>query len=71
MARKLHQIKGDLEENRATYFLPLEVWCLLAPNQTGGKIVVASGASMHMLSKKDLISAPRLVAFIAGLLMDP
>ena len=58
VARKLHQIKGDLEENRATYFSPSEVWCLPAPNQSGGKNCRSSGSlHMHMPSKRDLISA--------------
>ena len=47
------------EKNRATFFSPSENWCLpastLKPEER--EFVVDSGASMHMISKKDLIDA--------------
>ena len=47
------------EKNKAAFFSPSENWCLLAstlqPEER--EFVVDSGASMHMISKKDLNSA--------------
>ena len=47
------------EHQRATFFSPSEKRCLpasaLKPEE--GKLVVDSGASMHMISKKDLSDA--------------
>ena len=48
------------EYQRATFFSPSENWCLLAPSNLKleeREFVVDSGASMHMISKKDLNSA--------------
>ena len=47
------------EKNRATFFSPSENRCLLAstPKPEEREIVVDSGASMHMISKKDLNDA--------------
>ena len=48
------------EKNKATFFSPSENWCLLAPSNLKPEerqFVVDSGASMHMMSKKDLNSA--------------
>ena len=47
------------EHERATFFSLSENWCLLASNLEleERKFVVDSGASMHMISKKDLNSA--------------
>ena len=48
------------EKHKATFFSPSENWCLPAPlNQKPEEreFVVDSGASMHMISKKDLNSA--------------
>ena len=54
--QKYPQIKG---ENKATFFSPSENWCLpastLKPEER--EFVVDSGASMHMIGKKDLNSA--------------
>ena len=46
------------EKNKATFFSPSENRCLLESNLELGEreIVVDSGASMHMISKKDLNS---------------
>ena len=47
-------------ENEAAFFSPSENWCLLAPSNLKleqREFVVDSGASMHMISKKDLNSA--------------
>ena len=60
MARKLYKIKGDMDENRATFFSLSKIWCLPAPSSIKPeerKFVVDSGASMHMLSRTDLNSA--------------
>ena len=47
------------EQERATFFTPSENWCLpassLKPDER--EIGVDSGASMHMISKKDLSDA--------------
>ena len=47
------------EKNRATFFSPSENWCLPASTlkREEREFVVDSGASMHMISKKDLNSA--------------
>ena len=47
------------QQNKATFFSLLEVWCLPAPSVTKPEeteFVVDSRASMHMLSRKDLNS---------------
>ena len=49
-----------MERDRATFFSPSENWCLLAPSSLKPEereFVVDSGASMHMISKKDLSDA--------------
>ena len=52
-------VKKYKEKNRATFFSPSENRCLpastLKPEER--EFVVDSGASMHMISKKDLNSA--------------
>ena len=48
------------EKYKATFFLPTNEWCLPAPSgikPEEREFVVDSGASMHMLSRKDLNSA--------------
>ena len=48
------------EHERATFFSPLENWCLLVPSNlklVEREFVVDSGASMYMISKKDSNSA--------------
>ena len=47
------------EKDKATFFSPSEIRCLLASNfkLEDREFVVDSGASMHMISKKDLNSA--------------
>ena len=48
------------EKHKTTFFSPLENWCLPSPstiNPEEREFVVDSGASMHMISKKDLNSA--------------
>ena len=54
--QKCVEIKG---ENKATFFSPSENWCLPASNlkPEEREFVVDSGASMHMISKKDLSDA--------------
>ena len=51
----------EAQRKRTNLFFSLtEVWCLPAPSATKpeeGKFVVDSGASMHMLSRKDLNAA--------------
>ena len=60
-AWKLAKSVLDLKErDRATFFSPSENWCLLAPSNLKleeREFVVDSGASTHMISKKDLNSA--------------
>ena len=54
--QKCIQVKG---ENKATFFSPLENWCLLSPSTIEPEereFVVDSGALLHMISKKDLNS---------------
>ena len=48
------------EKHKATFFSPWENWCLPAPSTIKPQerdFVVDSGASMHMISTKDLNSA--------------
>ena len=56
LAKSILKLK---EKNRAAFFSPAENWCLpastLKPEER--EFVVDSGASMHMISKKDLNSA--------------
>ena len=57
MARCILKVK---EEHKTAFFSPSENWCLPAPSAIKPKereFVVDSGASMHMISKKDLTSA--------------
>ena len=45
------------EKNKVAFFSPSENWCLLASSNLKpeeGEFVIDSGASMHMISKKDL-----------------
>ena len=54
--QKCIQVKG---ENKATFFSPLENWCLLSTSTIEPEereFVVDSGALLHMISKKDLNS---------------
>ena len=54
---KNHKIKG---ETKTAFFSPSENWCLPAPSTLKSEereFVVDSGASMHIISKKDLNSA--------------
>ena len=56
MARCILKLK---EKHKTTFFSPSENWCLLAPSTIKPEereFVVDSGAAMHMISKKDLIS---------------
>ena len=54
--QKYSKIEG---EKRAVFFTPSENWCLPASNlkPEEREFVVDSGASMHMISKKDLSDA--------------
>ena len=57
LAKKIQKLK---EKNKTTFFSPSENWCLPAPSTLEPEereFVVDSGASMHMISKKDLNSA--------------
>ena len=57
MARCILNLK---EKHKTTFFSPSENWCLLSPSTIkpeGREFVVDSGASMHMMRKKDLNSA--------------
>ena len=56
LAKNVFNLK---EHERATFFSPSENWCLLASNfePEEREFVVDSGASMHMISKKDLSKA--------------
>ena len=57
LAKKILKLK---EKDKTTFFSPSVVWCLPAPSVIKPKereFVVDSGASMHMLSRKDLNSA--------------
>ena len=56
LAKVVYKFKN---KNKATFFSPSEVWSLPAPSSKKleeREFVVDSGASMHMLSKKDLSS---------------
>ena len=55
LAKNILKLK---EKNEAAFFSPSENWCLPASSLKPGKreFVVDSGASMHMISKKDLNS---------------
>ena len=56
LAKKIQKIK---EKHKPAFFSPSENWCLLAPSSIKPEereFVVDSGASMHMISKKDLNS---------------
>ena len=58
--RLAKNILKSKEKHKTTFFSPSENWCLFAPSTIKpGKreFVVDSGASMHMVSKKDLDSA--------------
>ena len=53
------KISKKKEKDKTAFFSPSENRCLLAPNLKleERELVVDSGASMHMISKKDLNSA--------------
>ena len=55
LARKIHKLKA---ENKATFYSLVEIKALVlvSKNTEESMFVVDSGASMHMLSKKDLSS---------------
>ena len=49
-----------MEKKKTTFFSPTKKWCLLSPSEIKPgerKIVVDSGASVHMISRKELNSA--------------
>ena len=53
LAKSVHKLK---EKNSAAFFSPSENWCLFAPSTLKPEereIVVDSGASMHMISKRN------------------
>ena len=57
LAKKILKFK---EKHKTTFFSPSENWCVPAPSTIKPEereFVVDSGASMHMISKKDLNSA--------------
>ena len=56
VAKSVFKLK---ERDKATFFSPSENWCLPASNlkPEEREFVVDSGASMHMISKKDLSDA--------------
>ena len=57
LARKIHKLT---KEDKAAFYSPSEEWILPAAstmNPEGKEFVVDSGASMHMVSKKDLNEA--------------
>ena len=56
LAKKIQKLK---EEDKTAFFSPSENWCLPAPStlKPEEREFVDSGASMHIISKKDLISA--------------
>ena len=57
LAKNILKLK---ETDEATFFPPTNEWCLPAPSvikPEDREFVVDSGASMHMLSRKDLNSA--------------
>ena len=55
LAKHIYKLR---ENDKAAFYFPAEVWVLPAAStkRTGGKRVVDSEASMHMVSKKDLKS---------------
>ena len=56
LAKKILKLK---EKDKTAFFSPSEKWCLPAPSNLipeEREFVVDSGASMHMISKKDLNS---------------
>ena len=57
LAKNIFKLK---ETDKATFFSPTNEWCFPAPSSTKLEerdFIVDSGASMHMLSRKDLNSA--------------
>ena len=57
LAKNIQKFK---EKHKTTFFSPSENWCLPAPSTIKPEekeFVVDSGASMHMISKKDLSNA--------------
>ena len=57
LAKNILKLK---EKHKTTFFSPSENWCLPAPSNLESverELVVDSGASMHMLSRKDMNSA--------------
>ena len=57
LARKIYKLK---QEDKASFYSPSEVWILLAAstiNSEEREFVADSGASMHMVSKKDFNKA--------------
>ena len=53
LAKKILKLK---EEHKSTFFSPTEKWCLSCPSkikQEEREFIVDSGASMHMISRKD------------------
>ena len=60
MWRLAKHILKLMEKHETAFFSPSENWCLLAPSTLKPEekeFVVDSGASMHMISKKDVNSA--------------
>ena len=57
LAKKIYKLKM---EDKATFYSPSEEWIMPAASTTNPEereFVVDSGASMHMVSKKDLNKA--------------
>ena len=57
LAKNILKLK---EKHKTTFFSPSENWCLLSPanlKPEEREFVEDAGASMHMISKKDLNSA--------------
>ena len=57
LAKNIYKLKGT---DKATFYSPTNEWCVPAPSvikPVEREFVVDSGASMHMLSRKDLLSA--------------
>ena len=57
LAKKILKLK---EKHKAAFFSPTEKWCLHSPSKIKleeREFVVDSGASMHMISRKDMNSA--------------
>ena len=60
LGRNVYKMTGDLNQKRAEFSSPSEFWCLPAPfsiEPTEREFVVDSGASMHLLSRKDMNAA--------------